>query len=326
VRSRPNLTVRTRALTTRIILEGMRATGVRFLCAGAMHEVRADAEVILCGGAFNSPQLLMLSGLGPAADLEALGIDVRADLPGVGHNLQDHLFVSVSSEVREPISMGAYPPGVMKEAMAQYQKDRTGILASNLLEAGAFLSVDGPDEWPDTQCLFHTHQMRAHPEAGPAARHGIAVSTYVNRPRSRGRVKLGSADPLDRPVIDPQYLSDPDDLRLAVAGLRRSLALISHRAFDGVRVGAVQGVGAQDDDAVLEAYVRERAQTAWHVSGTCKMGVDDMAVVDPLLRVRGLEGLRVADVSVMPNLVSANTNAAVIMVAEKGADLIASAH
>lgn len=325
VRSRPNLTVQTRALTMRIMLEGTRATGVQYLCAGAMHQAHAGAEVILCGGAFNSPHLLMLSGLGPAADLEKIGIEVHADLAGVGHNLQDHLFVSVSSEVSEPVSMGAYSPSVMKAAMAQYQKDRTGLLASNLLEAGAFVCVDKQHDWPELQCLFHTNQMRLYPEDGPRTRPGIAVSTYVNRPRSKGRVKLGSADPLDRPVIDPNYLSDAEDMRLAVAGVRHSLQVLAHSAFDGVRVGTVQGVSAQDDDITLQAYVRERAQTAWHVSGTCKMGVDAMAVVDPELRVHGMQGLRVVDVSVMPNVVSSNTNAAVIMIAEKAADMVVAA-
>jgi choline dehydrogenase len=325
VASRPNLTVQTRAFTTRILIEGTRATGVQYLCAGTMCRAYAAAEVVLCGGAFNSPQLLMLSGLGPAADLEKIGIDVRADLAGVGHNLQDHMFVSVSSEVSEPVSMGAHSPSVMKAAMAQYQKDRTGLLASNLLEAGAFVCADSQHDWPELQCFFHTNQMRLYPEAGPRTRHGIAVSTYVNRPHSRGSVKLGSADPLDRPVIDPNYLSEPEDMGLAVAGVRHSLQILGHAAFDSVRVGEVQGLSAQDDEASLQAYVRERAHTAWHVSGTCKMGVDAMAVVDPALRVHGMHGLRVVDVSVMPNVVSANTNAAVIMIAEKAADMILTA-
>ncbi len=326
VRSRPNLTVQTRAMTTRILVEGDRTTGVQYLCAGSMHQAHADAEVILCGGAFNSPQLLMLSGLGPAADLEPLGIKVHADVAGVGHNLQDHLYVPVSIEVSEPVSMGAYAPTVMKAAMAQYQQNRTGLLASNLLEAGGFVCVDKQHDWPELQSLFHTNQMRPYPEDGPLAQHGIAVSTYVNRPRSKGRVKLASADPLDRPIIDPKYLSEPEDMRLQVAGVRHSLQVLAHPAFDGVRVGAAQGVTAQDDDASLQAWVRERAQTAWHVSGTCKMGVDSMAVVDPELRVHGLRGLRVADVSVMPCVVSSNTNAAVIMIAEKAAEMILASH
>lgn len=325
VRARPNLTVQTHALTTRIVIEGTRATGVQYLRTGTMHQAYAGAEVILCGGAFNSPQLLMLSGLGPAADLEKMGIQVHANLAGVGHNLQDHMGVSVSSEVTEPISMGAYSPSVMKAAMAQYQKDKTGLLASNLLEAGAFICADTQHDWPELQCFFHTNQMGPYPEAGPRTRPGIALTTYVNRPRSRGRVKLGSADPLDRPVIDPNYLSDPEDMRLAVIGVRHSLQVLAHAAFGGVRVKTEQGLSAQDDDATLQAYVRERAQTTWHVSGTCKMGTDVMAVVDPKLRVHGIQGLRVADVSVMPNVVSGNTNAAVIMIAEKAADMVMAA-
>ena len=320
--SRPNLSVQIHAMTTRIVVEGTRATGVQYLQAGAMHQAHASSEVILCGGAFNSPHLLMLSGIGPAPDLEKIGIEVQADLAGVGHNLQDHMAVSVNAAVNEAISMGAYSPAVMQAAMAQYQSDRTGLLAPNLLEAGAFICTGAQHDWPELQCFFHTNQMRLRPEDGAKTQHGIALSAYVNRPRSRGRVKLASADPLDRPVIDPNYLSDPEDIRLAVAGVRHCLQVLGHAAFDSVRVGSVHVLNAQDDDLTLEAYVRERGQTTWHVSGSCKMGNDAMAVVDPQLRVHGMQGLRVADVSVMPNVVSSNTNAGVIMIAEKAAAMV----
>jgi choline dehydrogenase len=195
-------------------------------------------------------------------------------------------------------------------------------MASNLVEVGGFASVSDDPAWPELQYFFNTSLPKLFPEAPPQARHGVAVACYVNRPASRGEVTLASADPLARPVIDPCYLSDPRDAATAVMGLRRSLEILGAAPFESIRGAPQHGLSAGDSDAALEAYVRERATTTWHVSGTCRMGTDAKAVVSADLKVKGMAQLRVADASVMPTVVSGNTNASVIMIAEKAADLM----
>jgi choline dehydrogenase len=218
--------------------------------------------------------------------------------------------------------MGAMSTVDRQAAMAQYDQDRTGPMASNLFEVGGFASVTDDPTWPELQYLFNTSLPKLFPEAPPQARHGVAVACYVNRPASRGEVTLASADPLARPVIDPCYLSDPRDVEIAVMGLRRSLAILGATPFESIRGAPQHGLNSSDTDAVLEAYVRERATTTWHVSGTCRMGMDAKAVVSADLKVKGIAQLSVADASVMPKVVSGNTNAAVIMIAEKAADFM----
>jgi choline dehydrogenase len=322
-RSRPNLTVLTHALATRILIEGTRAAGIEYLHDGAVRRALAAGEVIVCGGAFNSPQLLMLSGIGPAAELEKAGVRVRLDLPGVGKNLQDHIGVTVGCEVSEPVSLGALAPGDAKAAQRQYAEDRTGPYASNQIEAGGFASIRASTAWPDIQLFFAPAFPRPYPEAGSMKRHGFNLTHHVCRPTSRGEVVLASADPLDRPLINPRYAASAEDLQLLADGLRIGLRLLESDAFATLRLAPAQAIGANDSQARLVDYARERATTFWHVCGTCKMGIDAEAVVDPQLRVRGIDGLRVADASIMPALVSGNTNAPTIMIGEKAAELLA---
>jgi choline dehydrogenase len=321
-KTRPNLTIQTHATVLKILIENNCAVGLEYLRRGVLEHARAASEVVLCGGAFNSPHLLMLSGIGHARELEMHGIQVKLDLPGVGKNLQDHLAVPVGCEMTQQLSMGAMSTVDRQAAMAQYDQDRTGSMASNLFEVGGFASVTDDPTWPELQYLFNTSLPKLFPEAPPQARHGVAVACYVNRPASRGEVTLASADPLARPVIDPCYLSNPRDVEIAVMGLRRSLAILGATPFESIRGAPQHGLNSSDTDAVLQRYVRERATTTWHVSGTCRMGTDAKAVVSADLKVKGIAQLRVVDASVMPKVVSGNTNAAVIMIAEKAADFM----
>jgi choline dehydrogenase len=321
-RSRANLSVVTHAQATKLQLSGTRAAGVEYLHFGAMKQAQAANEVIVSAGALRSPQLLMLSGIGPKAELERLGITVRLDLPGVGKNLQDHLHTRVRCEITQPLTFSPLPDEMKAAALRKYESTKTGVLCSNLLEAGAFVKSKPGEEYPGLQLFFLMTLAPDYPEAGAPDRHGITFTSYVNRPLSCGQVTLASADPLDRPVINFNYLSDPDDLRCAVAGVRWNLLILYAKPFDDIRGEEIAPGAKLRSDADLERFVRRTAATTWHPVGTCKMGNDEAAVVDSSLRVRGIEGLRVVDASVMPTVVSGNTCAPTIMIAEKAADLI----
>jgi choline dehydrogenase len=321
---RENLTVLTSALACRIRFDGRRAVGVEYLSRGQAGFAEAAREVVLCGGSVNSPQLLLLSGVGPAADLRALGVSVVQDLPGVGHNLQDHLGTFVRAETTEPVSLYGATPEMLAAAQAEYEASGQGVLSSNIAEAGAFLRTDGRQPTPNIQAFFLPYCLTESPsEAFQPYCHGVSVAFYVTRPASRGRITLASTDPLDQPVIDPGYLSDPADLPQFVEGIKMVRRILSAKPLGDV-VGRELGPGAGvRSDAEIAAYVRDRASgTIFHPVGTCKMGTDAMAVVDPELRARGLDGLRVADASIMPTLIAGNTNAPTIMIAERAADLI----
>jgi choline dehydrogenase len=321
-RMRANLTVLTHAHATRILFTGDRAVGVEFLRYGTLKRAHATGEVLICAGALRSPQLLMLSGIGAKAELEPLGIDVCLDLPGVGKNLQDHLHTRVRCEITQPLTFAPLADELKTAALREYQTHRQGPLASNFLEAGAFVNSHSAETIPGLQLFFLMTLSPDYPEAGATNRHGITFTSYINRPLSRGEVRLASADPLDRPIIDPNYLSDPDDVRCALAGVRWNLRLLHAQAFADIRGNEVApGIQARSD-AELECFVRRTSSTTWHPAGTCKMGHDGMAVVDARLRVRGIEGLRVVDASIMPTIVSGNTLAPTVMIAEKAADLI----
>ena len=315
---RPNLTVRTEAFVTRIDLEGTRAVGVTYRRDGVEHSVRADAEVVLSGGAINSPQLLMLSGIGPAAHLREVGVDVTVDLPGVGANLQDHPVSGVlahtkdTTDVAEFLSFG----NVLKA-----QTLGRGPLTSNVAESGAFLhSRDGLDA-PDIQIHFAPTGFWDNGLHEPTRRALTAAVTLV-RVQSRGHVRLRSADPSWHPEIEAGYFDDRADLDAMVRGYRTLFEILREPAI-GRFIEAPWDPASFDatDEQILETIGR-LGQTLYHPVATCSMGTGEDAVVDPQLRVRGVENLRVADASVMPAVPRGNTNAPTIMVGEKAADLL----
>ncbi len=320
-RSRPNLTVLTRARVARVILERGRAVGVEVARAGRVTTHRCAREVIVTSGAINSPRLLMLSGIGDADALRRLGIAAAVDLKGVGRNLQDHLCANVHVGLNRPISYDRQDqfPHALRHGL-QWLLYRAGPAASVVVEGGGFAASDGGAR-PDLQI----HIAPAMIVRGGQTRlegHGFTVNTTFLRPRSVGSVTLASADPLAEPVIDPNYHADPLDRRMSVAAIRAVREILAQSPMaPHIRGERLPGPAARTDDEIL-AYVRQYGCCDYHPVGTCRMGVDAMAVVDPALRVRGVEGLRVADASVMPVLISGNTNAPTMMIAEKAADMI----
>ncbi|MBV8063680.1 MAG: choline dehydrogenase [Nevskia sp.] len=324
--ARPNLTVLTGAHVTRVLLQGRRAVGVRYRKGRREHELRAAREVILSSGSFNSPQLLMLSGIGPRAELERHGIAVQHELPGVGQNLQDHLdlYVVTKSKTREGFSF--HPTSWWRALLGllQYVLFRRGYLTSNLAETGAFLRSQPDEPLPDLQWHFAPVVNAYHGlNLAPVFKHyGYSITINENRPLSRGHVGLHSADPLAPPLIDPNYGAEEREIERLVRGIKLARKVLAQPAFDPHRdIELAPGAQVQGDEQ-LRHWVRHNAETIYHPVGTCKMGLDPLAVVDPQLRVHGLQGLRVIDASVMPTLIGGNTNAAVSMIGEKGAAMI----
>ncbi|MGY1601786.1 GMC family oxidoreductase [Geodermatophilus sp. SYSU D00815] len=315
---RPNLTVLTGAQATRVLVEGGRATGVEYRRGGALHTARAAAEVVLAGGAVNSPQLLLLSGIGPADHLREVGVDVVHDLPGVGQGLQDHPLVPVIWHVRSGRSLfrAESPAGY-----AQWFGARRGPLTSNLAEAGLFTRSRDDLAEPDLQYHFLPVKFWRQAEVDPDV-DAFTAATVLVRVHSRGSVRLRSADPTWAPAIDAGYLTDERDLDALVAGVEKARELASAAPLASVLAEEWSPGGTVSGRAALRSKVRETLESLYHPVSSCRMGVDDLAVVDPRLRVHGLEGLRVVDASVMPTLVRGNTNAPTIMIAERAADLI----
>jgi choline dehydrogenase len=322
VRDRPNLTVIPNSLVTRIIVEAGRAVAVELIESGrTLRRLAADAEIVLAAGAIGSPHLLMLSGIGPADQLRAHGIDVVLDNPDVGQHLEDHYAQSgVSRRLSDPDAIYGPVTEEFAEAVAEFQDTGAGPLATMHCDSVAFHSADPGAEAPQFQSLFTPSIAEFHRAAGRINRSTVHLGGYVCRPRIQGSVTLASANPLDAPLIDPEYLSDPEDLRLMIAHSRKNAEILNAPAFDAICDGPATQTGMTDTE--LEHLIRETARTFWHPTSTCRMGPGDGAVVGPDLTVHGLAGLSVCDASVMPTMVSGNTNAPVIMVAEKGADLI----
>jgi choline dehydrogenase len=322
VASRPNLTILPLAQATRIILEKTRARGVDYVKDGKSAAARARREVLLAAGAVNSPHLLLLSGIGPADELRAAGIGVAHDLPGVGKNLQDHINVNVIHAATQKITLDGKSRGLPSLLTAlQFALFKSGPGTSNVAEAGAFLSTRGDQQIPDIQFHFIPAQVVDHGRTILDG-HGVTLHACCLRPESRGEIRLAGADPLAPPVIDPNYLASGYDLKILIDGIRRARDVFAAKAFKPY-LGAERLPGATlQSDAQLEEFIRATAETEYHPVGTCKMGSDGLAVVDERLRLRGIEGLRVIDASIMPTLVSGNTNAPTIMIAEKGAAMI----
>jgi choline dehydrogenase len=320
--ARSNLNVHTHALATRILFEGTRAVGVAYRHNGDTHEGRVNREVILAGGALNSPQLLLLSGVGPAAQLAALDIPVVVDLPGVGANLQDHLSVILNYECILPITLAT---ATSAAALLEYQHFPKGPLSSNVGEAGAFLKTRPQVPIPDLQLIFGPTWFMEHGFIQPGG-HGFALVAVQLSPESRGNVRLRSRDPLDSPLIYANYLATTADMQVLVDGVKLLRSIAATKAFAPFVGREIwPGPQAQSEEDIRE-FIRTRAETLYHPVGSCKMGVDAMAVVDPQLRVRGTQGLRVVDASIMPLIVTGNTNAPTIMIGEMGADMIKATH
>ena len=321
---RPNLTVLTRATVTGIRIEAGRATGVDVSATDGPRAVLASREVLLCAGAVHSPQLLMLSGIGPAQHMESLGISVKVDLAGVGANYHDHPAVPIALEMRDTTSYGlswrTLPRALWN--LAEYAATRRGPLASNVFESTAFIRSDAGADRPDIQIAFQP--ARRNPNTFPLPLgHGFALSVVNLYPLSRGEVRLASIDPWMKPRVNPNILAVPEDSAPLLRGLHLARQLCDTPAFAPYKANEVRPGRNARSDVELLAYVREATATAHHPVGSCRMGIDAMAVVDPTLRVRGIDALRVVDASVFPSIVGGNTNAPIVMVAEKAVDLIA---
>ncbi len=320
---RTNLRVVTEALTEKILFDGKRAVGVSFRRGGEEWTARARREVILCGGAINSPQLLMLSGIGPAAQLSGLGIPVVEALPGVGQSLQDHYSAAIKLKSRLPVTVNDVMLSNARKLKAglQYYMFHTGPLAMISSPAALFARTRPELASPDIKCSISPFSADR-PQDGLHPWSGFTMIAYQLRPESRGEIKLKSADPAAPPAVHPNYLTAETDQRALVAGLKLCRQILDHPQMERfIASEFLPGPEIRSDEELLD-YARRRGGTVYHPTSTCKMGVDAMAVVDPELRVRGIEGLRVADASVMPTVVSGNTNAATIMIGEKAADLM----
>jgi choline dehydrogenase-like flavoprotein len=320
---RPNLLVMTDAQATRILLEGMRAQGVEFERGGQLQRVRARREIILCAGTIHSPQLLLCSGIGDGALLSSLGIPIAHALPGVGCNLHDHLAAPVRMTMQSATSYGlswrAAPRNLWN--VLEYLIARKGPLAGNVFEAAAFLRIDREAVRPDFQLVFQPWKP-PHTRLPVPVGHGFGISPVLLYPKSRGRLTIQSADMRVPPLADSGLLSHPDDLPQLIRAVRLCQRILRSGRFARYRGHEIAPGPAADSDAAIADFIRATAYTVHHPVGTCRMGTGPEAVVDADLRVHGIEGLRVADASVFPRIVGGNTNAPVVMVAEKAVDLI----
>jgi choline dehydrogenase-like flavoprotein len=322
-KNRPSLSILTDVLAERVLFEDGRAAGVAYTRRGEQRTIRARRAVVLAGGVFGTPQLLMLSGIGPAAHLAEHNIAVRLAREEVGRNLQDHIDYVASFETPGQDFMGRSLKGSLAvlKAIVQWRWSRSGLMTTPYAEAGGFLTVMPDAPAPDVQFHFVIAPLEDHGRV-PVKAHGFSCHVCVLRPESAGSVTLASSDPRAAPRIDPAFLTDDRDMDVMKAGVRAM-----YRILDTPPLADHKGRNRypvdRDNDEALEALIRARADTVYHPVGTCRMGSDDEAVCDPKLRVRGVDGLYVADASVMPRLVSGNTNAPSIMIGERCADFVA---
>jgi choline dehydrogenase len=321
---RPNLTVVTHAMAEQIVMEGRKAVGIRYQRAGQAHVAYASREVILSGGPINSPQLLMLSGIGPAAELRRHGIEIVADRPGVGANLQDHLEFYFQVACKRPVSLYPYMNWFVKGLIgAQWLLTRKGLGATNHFESCGFIRSRAGIKYPDIQYHFFPLAVR-YDGKSMVEGHGFQAHVSPMRSKSRGSITLRSEDAKDKPVIRFNYMSHPDDWAEMRAGVRLTREIFAQSAFDPFRGEEIApGTDVVSDDEI-DAFIRDKIESGYHPCGTCKIGdaADPMAVVDNELRVIGVDGLRVVDSSVMPSITTGNLNAPTIMIGEKGADHI----
>ncbi len=322
VQDRENLTVLTGIAVQRVLIEDGRACGIAYQLRGKTTEIRARRAVVLAGGAFATPQLLMLSGIGPADHLRNHGIDVKVDRPAVGENLQDHLDYSAAFECDDKQFLGQSLSGLFNSAKAvvQWFRKRQGAMTSNYAESGGFLKIDPNAPAPDIQLHFFPVALEDHGRTVVRA-HGYSGHVCVLRPESKGSVRLASNKVDDAPLIDLAFLSDPRDMELLKKGVRAMYRILESPPMTKYN-GRDRNPVDLDDDTALENIIRARADTIYHAVGTARMGSDDAAVCDPQLRVRGVDGLYVADASIMPRLISGNTNAPSIMIGERCADFV----
>ena len=323
--ARPNLRVRPNAQVQRILFEGRRAVGVEVMVAGELRRLQARREVVLAAGAIQSPQLLMLSGVGDAAQLQVQGIEVRHHLPGVGANLQDHpdFVFGLHSRSLDTFGLSLGGGGAFWRAVRRYRSERRGMLTSNFAEGGGFLRTSPVQTRPDVQLHFVVAAVEDHARKMRWG-HGLSCHVCLLRPRSRGTLRLASADVNVAPLIDPAFFQHPDDLAQMVAGFKLTREILQQPSLRAHWSREMWGADARSDSDI-EALLRQRVDTIYHPVGTCKMGSDPMAVVDAELRVHGLQGLRVVDASIMPTLISGNTNAPAMMIGEKAAQMMQAA-
>jgi choline dehydrogenase-like flavoprotein len=324
---RPNLRVITDAQVTRVLFEGRRATGVEFRRDGRLEQLGARHEVLMAAGALQTPQLLMLSGVGPAAELARFGIGVVHDLPGVGRNFHDHVDVVQvvdAPQLKETFGVSLSAVGRLARGVLEWRRRRTGMLTTNFAEAGGFIRSQPSEAIPDLQLHFVIGKLIDHGRKTVLG-HGYSAHVCLLRPLSRGSVTLASRDPAAAPRIDPNFFDHPDDMARMVRGFRLLRGILAQPALAGLGGRELPRSANAVSDAEIERFIRAYADTIYHPVGTCRMGPGALDVVGADLRVHGLQGLRVVDASIMPRVVGGNTNAPVIMVAEKASDMIKAA-